>query len=406
MLDNKISKIIIFFSIFFASFILLNTISYAAADFYVSADKQTLNTNGTATLTIKANDCLGQFTISSSDSSIVSVSENSKWLENSSASIKLTAKKAGKATIKVEATNVSDTAGDNEIKGSKSVTITVAEPTPTPTQKPTEVSSKSSDATLKSITVGGKTYTSPKTNITAQNVNSDVSSIKITAQVNDSKSKISGTGTKELATGTNTFTIKVTAENGNVQNYVVKVTRLAEEVITPNVVDDTPTATPTGEIKKLKLTSLIIDDVELIPAFNEDTFEYSAFITNKEEINIHATPNDEEAEIEVVGNKNLIDGENIVIVNVIKGEDNSQYKIIVKKTGLDSLKGNIENIEKDEENKVGIIGYITDWWDDSGLMTVALATILLLLSASIMFAIIAYRYSNKAVINSKHARSE
>ncbi len=58
----------------------------------------------------------------------------------------------------------------------------------------------------------------------------DTKSINILAKASDSKASVSGTGTKEVNSGNNTFNIVVRAENGNEKTYVLNV----------NVIDASP----------------------------------------------------------------------------------------------------------------------------------------------------------------------
>ena len=392
-----------------------------AASFSVSAAKTTLNVGDSTSLTINASDCLGQFTISSSDSSVVSVGESSKWIENTSASITLTAKKAGKATITVTAANVSDSAGYNDVTGSKSVTITVSEPQ---SQAPSNgggssggsssgssSSNKSSDATLKSITVGGTKYSNPNTDITISSVSASTSSIKIDAETNNSNAKVSGTGTKDLVTGTNKITLTVTAENGATKTYIVRVTRLAEESTTPNIVDENPPEEINDEgeatTEELRLTSLTIEGVELIPEFNSETFEYSVYITDQEELKIDAVANVEGTNVEILGNTGLIEGENIATIKLTKDDKVTEYKITINKsTAAPLMETPEENIIADEETeqKVGFIGMITDWWNKAGPTTLTFTIILALLGAAIIFAIVSYKYSSGAREMARHSK--
>ena len=360
-----------------------------AASFSISAAKSSLNVGNTTTLTINGKGCLGKFMITSSDSNIVSVSEGSTWIEDANKSITLTAKKAGKATITVTASNVSDVAGDSDVTGSKTVSITVTAPSSggTTTSKPNNnTSSKSSDATLKSITVGGKTYSKPSTSITAPNASSDTSSIKISAAVNNSKAKVSGTGTKDLKTGTNKFTLKVTAENGNTKTYTITVVRLAEESEEPNLPDEEK-----PEVNLLKLTSLQIEGAELSPDFKDDVFEYSTYIFDLTEVKVNAVANDPEANIEVTGNTNLIDGENIVVIKLSKGETSVEYKIKVNKMQLEPLEETQDN-NIEEEPKTS---KIAELWNRYGLIMIVYSTILISTGVAIGFGITNYKNSDK-----------
>ena len=422
---RKINTIIVCLIMFVLSILLLETTSLATGSFAISSDKTSLNVGETTTLKIKVTDCEGAFKFSSSDSSIVSISDTQEWIgdKGDSYSITLTAKKAGTAKITVIADNVSDK-DFNEIRDSKNITITVTEPkkeeetkteTPkveTPKAEETkeekiETPAKSSDASLKSITVGGKKYNNPNTTITANSVSADTSSIKIEAQTNDSKAKVTGTGTKELITGTNKFTLKVTAEDGSTKSYTVKVTKLEEEDITPNIVDENQQEEKNEDIiQELRLISLVVDGAELIPEFSAEVFEYSVFIANAVELNITAEANLEDTLIEITGNKELTQGENIAIIKLSKDEKVVEYKVIINNASLGLLQGNSDDkkdiIEEEQKTKKDIVGMIKDWWNNSGLLTIIFAGILGLLSAAIAFVISIYKYSKLAIEKTKH----
>ena len=315
-----------------------------AAGISASAKNTQLTVGDTTTLTIKANECVGRFSISSSDPSVVSVSSSSEWIENTSLSITLTAKKAGNATITIATNDVSDMAGENEVKDSKTVNITVKEKvvTPPPTQN-----SKSTDATLKSITVGGKKYNNPKTDITVASVSADTSSIKIEAQTNNSKATVTGVGNKDLTAGTtNSFTLKVTAESGATQNYIVRVPRLAQDDSKPNVIEEKEEEEPEEEIKVL-LKSLAIKgviseeeekiDLVLTPEFSSEVYEYTLTIPPEQneitKLDVEAIGAQEDFTIEITGNEELVDGENTVTILVKSkdGEKTATYQILVVK---------------------------------------------------------------------------
>lgn len=336
-------KLITFITILIFAILGFNNMSFAAS-FSASAKNTQLNVGDTTTLTISATDCGGRFTISSSDPNVVSVSSGAEWIENTSLSITLTAKKAGTATITVVPADVSDTSGENEITGSKTVTITVKEKVVTP---PPAQNSKSTDATLKSITVGGKTYNNPKTDITVASVSADTSSIKIEAQTNNSKATVTGVGNKDLTAGTtNSFTLKVTAESGATQNYIVRVPRLAQDDSKPNVIEEKEEEEPEEEIKVL-LKSLAIKgiiseeeekiDLALTPEFSSEVYEYTLTIPPEQnditKLDVEAIGAQEDFTIEITGNEELVDGENTVTILVKSkdGEKTATYQILVVK---------------------------------------------------------------------------
>ena len=76
----------------------------------------------------------------------------------------------------------------------------------------------------------------------------DVDSIEISADLDDSRAKVSGTGTIKLETGENNIRVDVTSENGIVRTYNIKVIRKGQETTTENteVAENTveTTATP------------------------------------------------------------------------------------------------------------------------------------------------------------------
>lgn len=97
----------------------------------------------------------------------------------------------------------------------------------------------------------------------------------------DSKSKVSYFGSVSLAVGENTRGVKVTAQDGTVKTYTVKITRLAENAATPSAAPDiTPTPThadgnPTVNVdgKNLEISRTIISD--LPEGFEKEPFEYN-----------------------------------------------------------------------------------------------------------------------------------
>ena len=84
----------------------------------------------------------------------------------------------------------------------------------------------SSDAYLKNIKIGDYVL-NPEFNkkVFEYNVEveNDVTSVKVVAPVNDSKSDVSGAGTVELEEGNNKVEIVVTAQKGNTQTYIVNI---------------------------------------------------------------------------------------------------------------------------------------------------------------------------------------
>lgn len=163
-------------------------------------------------------------------------------------------------------------------------------------------------------------------------VENNVTSVKVTATPKDSKAKISIAGNKNLDVGTNKVTVTVTSSDGkNKKTYVIYVTRKSgadEEETPPNQVEE-------KEKVKLGLTAIILDEgYNLNPEFREDIFEYTVEINEDlTEFPINAIATQDDAKIEITGNTELKEGENIVIIKVTSadGKETVEYKVKVIK---------------------------------------------------------------------------
>ena len=312
-MKNAFSKKTIVFAMVLITLVCLFQLPVKAADISLSAGKTTMTVGESTTLTSKANNCTGTLELSTSDSSVVSIEgDTSLWLENNSSSVTIKANKPGTATITLKPISLADSDTASKVTATKTVTITVKEKPQAP---------DTSSAKLKSITIAGKTYNNPNTDITVT-VDGKTDTVDISAVAQDSNAKISGTGKKELKTGTNTVAITVTGSNGAKLTYNVRIRKLVDSSQSqPNVPDTTPDATPDtsqNEPMLLRLKTLMITDTELLPDFDEETFEYTVNVTNEEKLDIIAEANDENAEIEIEGNENFIDGENEVTITLTR----------------------------------------------------------------------------------------
>ena len=193
-----------------------------AASFTVSVGSKSLSKGSTTKLTIKGSDVTGRFNIKSSNSSVVSISEDRAWIENDSYSITLSALSVGTATITVTPSAVSDSAGNSASLSAKTITITVSLPR-----------EKSSDNNLKSLSVQGYEITPEFNKDTTEysvSVQEGTKVVNISASPNSRYASVSGTGEKEVISGINSFNVVVTAENGDTKTYKVTV----------NVIDQNP----------------------------------------------------------------------------------------------------------------------------------------------------------------------
>ena len=371
-----------------------------AANASIKASKTQANVGDKVTITVTINAAAWNVKVTGAVSG--SYADNTEDLQNKTTTktISLDTSKAGSKTVVISG-DVTDASGaTSNVNGT--VTVVVSEKQTPPANNNNgggssnnnqpATPSKSSDTGLKSVTVDGSAYTIGKT----LTVGADTSSITIKATTNHSKAKVTGTGTKELVTGTNKFTLKVTAENGATKSYTVTVIREEYVEDEPNIID------PSQEEVPLKLTSLVAEGAKLSPEFNSDVFVYNTDVVDITELKITAIASIEDANIEVIGNTELKEGKNVIIIKVTKDDKKAEYTINVTKT----ITNLVEETKEDEEQKVGFIGAIKNWWNKSGPMTVVLSITLLLLAAAVMFAIISYKYGNNAKTVSKHGRVE
>lgn len=207
-----------------------------AASYSISTTSNSVTVGNSITLRINCSNVAGRFNFSSSNSSVLAVSKSTDWIDNTTQSITLTAKKEGTAKITVTPVDVSGYDG-SEIKEVKTITITVkAKPTVSnntsgsssssggSTSKPAKP--KSSNSYLSSLTIDGYELDNKFDKESLEysvTVKEGTEKVKINAQLDDSTAKVTGVGEVDVSEGVNSFDIVVTAENGSKKTYVLKV---------------------------------------------------------------------------------------------------------------------------------------------------------------------------------------
>lgn len=226
------------------------------------------------------------------------------------------------------------------------------------------VTEKSSVATLSNLGIRPNDFSGFKANTYSYNVEVPNETEKIEvyaspAKGQENKQKISGTGTKTLKEGVNTFEVVVTAEAGNTQKYTINVTRKAkeetEETEQPEEPEENSEEEPMEEA--FGLTELNIEGLKLNPQFQTDVYEYKVELKeNLEKLNITTLATKESAKIEITGNDNLQEGENIITI-IVKGENEAEtvaYQIIVNKT-VENQEDITVQTDKDKIKKIIIL---------------------------------------------------
>ena len=307
---------------------LSNTISNAAASFDASISKTSVKVGDTFTVTVKANNAAGNYSVSTSNSNITLTSGSAtEFLDNGSATLTYKAVTAGTVNIVAKATDMTDL--DNSsvpVNGSKTFTITISEQT-----SGSNSSGNNGGTTQQTPTVTEPKFTDVnKTMYATGNIN-----LRASWSTNSAATSITK-GTELKVTGTST---------DKVNGYVWY--RVSYNGSTKYVASSLLTNTKPEEEKKSDnayLKTLTIEGQELIPEFNKETTSYTMQVTSDiTELNIKAEAEDEKASVSIQGEKDLKDGENKVTISVSAEDGTAKiYEINVTKAekialGLKSL---------------------------------------------------------------------
>ena len=171
--------------------------------------------------------------------------------------------------------------------------------------------------------------------------------VTIKAIADDERANITGTGNIKLQTGENNLRVDVSAENGTVRTYLIKVTRKIQD--------------ETLRLSSIKLNAVDQngnkDEVDLSPSFSENIFSYTAKIYNgASKIDVDTSCLNENAKITVEGNENLKDGKNTIIITVSKEgkTETVSYKIdVIRESSRET--SNIPTDKKDNKTAICVI---------------------------------------------------
>lgn len=210
---------------------------------------------------------------------------------------------------------------NNEGNSQQNTTPETNYPTETkPQETQVQETPKSSNNYLKSLSVGTGTLTPEFYRETyeytvefGEDVNLyELANIELSAQTEDSRAKVEGTGTIDLVDGENSIKINVTAENGSVRTYTVKVIKPAKV-----------------EQSALRLTGLIINGINNEGEYQNiefdlepEVFEYNLTVPYAiNSLSINPTTENEDIIIEVTGADSLIEGKNQVLIILTSPSD-------------------------------------------------------------------------------------
>lgn len=343
-------KKILCFLVMLLTILSFGTISNADVSMNVSASTSQVDPGGSFTVTISVSGGEGYMNVSATNGT---VSPSKVWVGDGDVKVNCKAGTSGKTTISLSGT-VADKVTTLDVPKSGRVSVNINTPPPEPTPPPAEpttpatpapsepvpstpdptpptaptqpaqptqptapvVETKSSDATLKNLGIRPNDFSGFKKYIMVYNheVPNSVDKVEIYAEKSDSKAKIiSGTGTKNLSIGLNSFDVVVEAEDGTRKTYTLKITR--KEVV-------------------IGLDSLSISGVELSPKFNSETYSYTVDLKEDlEQLQIQTKPTIANSKVKITGNEKLQDGENIITILVTHEdtEEAAKYEIKVNK---------------------------------------------------------------------------
>lgn len=378
-MSKKISKLVTF--IIFLGIMWILPTKVKANTLTISAANTTLTPGQTTTITVSS-DSIGRVNLSVSGNA--TITGDRVWVEGNSQSFTLTATGTGTVTITATPENPMSLNGSTVDLSATSCTINVKEASTggstdngssnnaNSSSEQTPAPTKSSVATLSDFGIipndfKGFTPNQMSYSVTVPN---SVSSIEIYAKQGQSGQTISGAGKKTLQEGTNTFNVVVTAEDGKTtKTYTLEVVREAteegktEENTTEDntATEETPEEEPTEETEEIEvgLSTLKIEGITLSPTFSKGVYEYTAkLIGETTTLNISTTALDESQKIEIVGNEDLKEGENVITILISDeaGENTVTYQITVNKSLVDEEAIAKEKQEQEKQKRLIIIG--------------------------------------------------
>ena len=358
MNSKKIKKI--FIILIFGFIIWISSKSTQAAYVSVSPSTTSANPKETVTLTISS-DCIGRVNLSASNGSL---SANSVFIDGSQ-TVNVVVGNSGTTVVTAIPVDMSDSNGTTVSVKESTTSISIKNASSGTTNNDTNPSTKPNTpatteksfiATLSNLGIRPNDFSGFKANIYSYNVEvpNDVEKIQVYANKGQSGQQISGTGTKTLKEGKNSFSIVVTAEDGKTQKtYTVNVTRKQKEEVTEPITEQENLEENSEEIPMEEifgLSELKIEGIELQPEFQTEVYEYRIELKEDlDKLDLTTLATEVGADIEITGNENLHEGENIITI-IVKGESEANtvaYQIIVNKV----LENNEDILKEEQENK-------------------------------------------------------
>lgn len=261
-------------------------------------------------------------------------------------------------TYAANTTNSSNTSTNSKTNSSSNSTSNKTNSINTSSNTTSGTSTKSSDATLSDLGIKPNDFKGFKSVTTSYKttVPEDVEEVEVYAKTTSSKATLTGTGKKKLEKGTNTAEVIVTAENGTKKTYTIEITREGKSEETAATTQTEETTTDANENIGDGLSSLKIEDLKIEPDFKTNVYEYRVkYIGEKDKLDIEAKTTNSNYTVEITGNSELKEGENIITILVSDANSNNiaTYQVIVNKSLVDeeALAKEQEQKQKEEQKK-------------------------------------------------------
>lgn len=286
-----------------------------AASASISASSTSVKPGTKVTITTKINGASWQVKLSGAISEVYS--DATSDAEDTTKYEKTTFTPSKEGTYKITLSgNVTGSTDTKATQVSDSVTIVAKDNDSTSNNDDNNSSTKlSSNANLKNLGIKPHDFSGFKSSKTSYSVSvpNDTEKITIYASASDSKAKISGTGSKTLKEGKNTFSVKVTAEDN-------KTTKTYTLIINRNSKEEEQSSDAT--LKELEIRPKEYD----FSGFKSNKYDYSIIVDNDvDKINIYANATNSKSTITGDGEKELKVGENKFEV-VVTAEDKQTKK--------------------------------------------------------------------------------
>ena len=332
-----------------------------AAGLVINFSKSTANVGDNVTVTVTGQGVSGRVDLSVSGNA--TLEENSLFVDNNSASTNLKINGTGSIRVTATAVDMADsvtsdpytpepTAGTITVASTSSGGSSSSSGSTAGSSTTSEPEEESSNANLSNLGIRPNDFSGFTPGTTTYNVTvpEDVETVEVYATAQDSGATISGTGNQTLEYGENALNVVVTAEDGTIKTYTINVTREGEG----ETEEGEDTETVSG------LSNITIGNLELTPSFKTDVYEYTVkYIGENTSLDIQTVATDPSYTVEILGNEELKEGENIITILVADSEGNNvaTYQLTVNKSLVDeeALAREEQERQQQEQRKMFMI---------------------------------------------------